>query len=77
MPAEEMLHCVCCPQRGLWPHRCNHPLYPTGVAPSIRECYRPIPPNMYQEVRELLNNRIQSGVVRESPSAWSATIVLV
>lgn len=50
---------------------------PTGMAPPIRERYRPIPPKMYQEVRELLNNMIRSGVVRESTSPWAAPIVLV
>lgn len=50
---------------------------PTGMAPPIRERYQPIPLNMYQEVRELLNKMIQSGVVRESTSPWAAPIVLV
>ncbi|CAI5671927.1 unnamed protein product [Oreochromis niloticus] len=50
---------------------------PTGMAPPIRERYRPIPPKMYQEVQELLNNMIRSGVVRESTSPWAVPIVLV
>lgn len=54
----------------------KHPI-PTGMAPPIRERYRPIPPSLYQKVRELLNGMIQTGVVRESTSPWAAPIVLV
>ncbi|KAK7913015.1 hypothetical protein WMY93_013226 [Mugilogobius chulae] len=50
---------------------------PTGTAPPSRERYRPVPPSLYTELRSLLKNMLDSGVVRESSSPWAAPIVLV
>lgn len=49
---------------------------PTGTAPPIRERYRPVPPNLYPELRSLLQGMLDSGVVRESSSPWAAPVVL-
>lgn len=50
---------------------------PTGSAPPSRERYRPVPPSLYAELRTLLQNMLDNGVVRESASPWAAPIVLV
>lgn len=50
---------------------------PTGDTPPIRERYRQIPPKLYQEVKTLLKQMIDSGVVRGSQSPWAAPVVLV
>lgn len=50
---------------------------PTGSAPPSRERYRPVPPSLAAELRALLQNMLDGGVVRESPSPWAAPIVLV
>jgi len=50
---------------------------PTGTAPPSRERYRPVPPSLYTELRILLQNMLDSGVVKESASPWAAPIVLV
>nr|XP_054592228.1 uncharacterized protein LOC129157094 [Nothobranchius furzeri] len=49
----------------------------TGDAPPIKERYRPLPPSMYQEIKLLLTDMLEKGVVRESCSPWAAPIVLV
>lgn len=50
---------------------------PTGMAPPSRERYRPVPPTMYQELRQLLSGMLSSEVISESSSPWAAPIVLV
>ncbi|XDV20421.1 hypothetical protein PO909_025751 [Leuciscus waleckii] len=50
---------------------------PTGSAPPSRERYRPVPPSLYPELRELLQNMVDNDVIRESSSPWAAPIVLV
>uniref|UniRef100_A0A1A8L5P6 Gypsy retrotransposon integrase-like protein 1 n=1 Tax=Nothobranchius pienaari TaxID=704102 RepID=A0A1A8L5P6_9TELE len=50
---------------------------PTGAAPPSRERYRPVPPSLYADLRALLQNMINGGIVRESASPWAAPIVLV
>ena len=50
---------------------------PTGDAPPIRERHRQIPPNLYQEVRALLQDMLEAGVIHQSCSPWAAPIVLV
>lgn len=50
---------------------------PTGDAAPIRERYNRIPPKLYQEVRGLLNNMLENGIIRESYSPWAAPVVLV
>ena len=49
---------------------------PTGTAPPIRERYRPVAPNLYPELRALLQGMLDSGVVKESSSPWAAPVVL-
>lgn len=39
--------------------------------------FRPIHPALYQELRSLLKEMLDGGVVRESASPWAAPIVLV
>ncbi|RVE56965.1 hypothetical protein OJAV_G00211450, partial [Oryzias javanicus] len=50
---------------------------PTGSAEPIKERYRPVPPTLYKEIRSLLHNMLEQGVIRESSSPWAAPIVLV
>lgn len=50
---------------------------PTGTAPPSRERYRPVPPTLYAELKSLLKNMLEGGVIRESSSPWAAPIVLV
>lgn len=50
---------------------------PTGEAAPIRERYNRIPPKLYQEVRGLLSNMLENGIIRESYSPWAAPVVLV
>lgn len=50
---------------------------PTGDAAPIRDRYSRIPPKLYQEVRELLGNMLDSGIIGESSSPWAAPVVLV
>lgn len=50
---------------------------PTGTAPPSRERYRPVPPALYQELRQLLSGMLSSDVITESSSPWAAPIVLV
>ncbi|XP_075141571.1 uncharacterized protein LOC142217277 [Leptodactylus fuscus] len=49
----------------------------TGDTPPIRERYRQIPPTLYQEVKTMLSQMIDSGIVKESQSPWAAPVVLV
>lgn len=49
----------------------------TGDAAPIRERYRPLPPLMYKEMKGLLVEMLEKGVIRESCSPWAAPIVLV
>ena len=54
-----------------------HHQIPTGTAPPIRERYRPVPPSLYTELRELLKGMLDTGVITESSSPWAAPVVLV
>ncbi|XP_042563837.1 uncharacterized protein LOC122132932 isoform X2 [Clupea harengus] len=59
---------------------CTNAVYhtiPTGGAAPIRQRYRPVPPNLYAELRTLLRDMLDGGVVRESSSPWAAPVVLV
>ena len=49
----------------------------TGDAAPIRERHRPLPPSMYQEMKTLLADMLEKGVIKESCSPWAAPIVLV
>lgn len=50
---------------------------PTADAPPIRERYRQIPPQMYQEVKALIQGMLDSEIIVPSTSPWAAPIVLV
>lgn len=50
---------------------------PTSNAPPIRQRYRPVPPTLYPDLRNLLQGVIDSGVVQESASPWASPVVLV
>uniref|UniRef100_A0A8C7WZ80 ribonuclease H n=1 Tax=Oryzias sinensis TaxID=183150 RepID=A0A8C7WZ80_9TELE len=50
---------------------------PTGDSAPIRERFRPLPPLLYKDMRALLTNMLQSGVIVESSSPWAAPIVMV
>ncbi|KAL2083788.1 hypothetical protein ACEWY4_021561 [Coilia grayii] len=50
---------------------------PTGNAAPIRQRYRPVPPSLYFEMKELLRGMLEGGVIRESSSPWAAPVVLV
>nr|XP_054604616.1 uncharacterized protein LOC129165457 [Nothobranchius furzeri] len=54
----------------------KHQIHTGGAAP-IRERYRPLPPLMYREVKSLLSDMLERGVIRESCSPWAAPIVPV
>ncbi|XP_024119175.1 uncharacterized protein LOC112140445 [Oryzias melastigma] len=49
---------------------------PTGDSAPIRERFRPLPPLLYKDMRALLTNMLQSGVITESKSPWAAPIVM-
>ncbi|XP_048853492.1 uncharacterized protein LOC125721577 [Brienomyrus brachyistius] len=50
---------------------------PTGNGAPVRERYRPVPPTLYQEMNQLLQGMLSTGVIRESSSPWAAPVVLV
>ena len=50
---------------------------PTGSHPPIKERYRPIPPTMYQSVKQMIQEMKDSNVIRDSHSPWAAPLVLV
>ncbi|KAM9757963.1 uncharacterized protein ACNS7B_005082 [Menidia menidia] len=50
---------------------------PTGDACPTRERFRPLPPLMYKEMRSLLADMLDKGVITESSSPWAAPIVMV
>lgn len=50
---------------------------PTAEAPTILERYRQILPQMYQEVKSLIQGMLDSEIVIPSTSPWAAPIVLV
>lgn len=54
----------------------QHPMR-TGDAPPIIERYRPLPPAMYKEMKSLLAEMLEKGVIKESCCPWAAPIVLV
>lgn len=49
----------------------------TGNVPPIRERFRPLPPMMYQEMKALLTDMLDKGVISESASPWAAPVVMV
>jgi hypothetical protein len=49
----------------------------TGDATPIRQPVRRVPPHQRQEVRQLLTNMLEGGVVEPSASPWASPIVLV
>ena len=56
--------------------RLQHSIH-TGDAPPIRQSVRRVPPQRREEVRKLLDDMLEGGVVEPSTSPWAAPIVLV
>lgn len=54
----------------------QHRIY-TGNAPPVRERFRPLPPMMYKEMKFLLADMLERGVISESNSPWAAPVVMV
>ena len=54
----------------------RHKINLTDSTP-FKEPYRPVPPALIQEVREHLNEMLESGVIRESQSPFSSNVVIV
>ena len=50
---------------------------PTKNTRPIKQRFRRIPPNLYQEVRDHLTTLLRKDVIRESHSPWASPIVLV
>ena len=50
---------------------------PTSDAAPHKEPFRRIPPQLFQEVRNHLNQLLEKNVIRESSSPWASPIVLV
>ncbi|KAJ8351844.1 hypothetical protein SKAU_G00233200 [Synaphobranchus kaupii] len=45
--------------------------------PLAAKRYRPLPPSLFPELRPLLQEMLESGVIAESASPWAAPVVLV
>ena len=43
----------------------------------FKECYRRIPPHLYDEIRVHLKEMLDLGAIRRSQSPWSSAIVFV
>ena len=43
----------------------------------LKECYRCVPPNLFEEVKNHLKEMIQVGAIRFSSSPWASAVVLV
>ena len=56
--------------------RLRHSIHTGGVAP-VRQPVRRVPPHRREEVRKLLNEMLERGVVEPSASPWASPIVLV
>ena len=59
--------------------RCNiikHAIKITDPQP-FNECYRRIPPHLYEEVKEHLQEMVEVGAIRRSFSPWASAMVLV
>ena len=59
--------------------KCNiikHAIKITDPQP-FKECYRRIPPHLYEEVKKHLQEMIEVGAIRRSFSPWASAVVLV
>ena len=59
--------------------RCNiikHAIKITDPQP-FKECYRRIPPHLYDEVKAHLQEMVEVGAIRRSFSPWASAVVLV
>ncbi|XP_062384564.1 uncharacterized protein LOC134071743 [Sardina pilchardus] len=50
---------------------------PTGDSAPVRQRHRQIAPSLYQEVRVLLQDLLEAGIIHKSTSPWASPIVLV
>lgn len=49
----------------------------TGDVAHIHERHCPLPPSVYQEMKTMLADMLERGVIKESCSPWATPIVLV
>ena len=59
--------------------KCNilkHNIQLTDQQP-FKERYRRIPPHLFEEVKQYLQEMVEVGVIRKSFSPWASTVVLV
>ena len=59
--------------------KCNiikHAIKITDPQP-FKECYRRIPPHLYEEVKKHLQEMVEVGAIRKSFSPWASAVVLV
>ena len=59
--------------------KCNiikHAIKITDPQP-FKECYRRIPPHLYEEVKAHLQEMVEVGAIRKSFSPWASAVVLV
>lgn len=54
----------------------DHPIH-TGSTPPIWERYQHILPALWQEVKDKIQNMLQSGIIKERRSPWATHVVLV
>ncbi|KAJ8402912.1 hypothetical protein AAFF_G00362260 [Aldrovandia affinis] len=52
-------------------------LRPGDCTPEPRTRHHPVPPRLYPELRNLLQDMLDHGVVRESASLWTTLLILV
>ena len=57
-------------------HLTKHTIKVTDDTP-FKECFRQIPPPMVEEVRNHLNEMLESGAIRPSQSTWCNAVMLV
>lgn len=50
---------------------------PTGTNPPIKERHQPLPPALYQPVRNMIMEMKEASVIRESHSPWAAPLKIV
>ena len=54
----------------------KHSIKLTNPTP-FKECYRHIPPGMYEEVKTHIQEMLDVGAIQPSSSPWASAVVLV
>ena len=58
--------------------KCNIIKHAIKIDPQpFKECYRRIPPHLYEEVKKHLQEMVEVGAIRRSFSLWASAVVLV